>query len=243
MINASLQSIVETDYKKIHDSFVETLVEMNPSKLLKEVAEGIKAECDRLAPYAGFKPVADLSVEDIHKYFHTLVWMRCKHVADQVDKSYSLYRTVYKVCEVPTFIYQLMISIGEAIDSDYSIRFIPGYSIEDTNLLSVEQMKNISNVFLALKPLGFSSVTGMPSERSGELDFMACCHVKEVVRSYKDSHPVYGFLAAFFQQTELNSITGMMCRIIYGYDSDYEIAVRRIVSAVSAHQPASKTSD
>jgi acyl-CoA synthetase (AMP-forming)/AMP-acid ligase II len=117
------------------------------------------------------------------------------------------------------------------------------YSIDSKEILSVDQMKEISDAFLTLRAIGFASVVGMPNERSGELGFMACCHVEEVVTSYKDSHPIYGFLASFFQQAQLNEITGLMCRIVYGYDSDYKLAVRRIISNVSAHQPKTVASD
>jgi hypothetical protein len=226
------------DFKKARESYVTTTVDVTPSELLMEVARCVKSECDRLVPYAEYKPVASLSVEDIHKYFSTLTWMRCQHVQDATSKIYLAYRNLYKIVEVPTFIYQLMISIGEVLDSDYAIRFQPVYSVDSKELLSVEQMKQVSDVFLDLRSLGFSSVTGMPNDREGELGFMACCHVKGVVTSYKDSHPVYGFLAAFFKQQELNEITGLMSRIIYGYDSDYILAVRGILSSLKAHQPA-----
>jgi len=238
MINSGLQSSTQ-DFKKMRDSFVTTTVDMTPSKLLDEVAKGIKTECDRLAPYAEYKPVSCLEVEDIHKYLSTLIWMRCQKVSSEFNKSFLPYKRLYNNVVVPTFVYQLAISIGEATDSDYAIRFVPAYSIDSKELLSVDQMSEISDVFLSLAPVGFSHVIGMPKETSGELDFMACCHVDEVVRSYKDSHPVYGFMAAFFAQKELNEITGLMCRVIYGYDSDYKITIRRIMSSLSAKQPLS----
>lgn len=239
MINANLQSATQ-DFKKVRSSFVTTTVEMKPSVLLSNVANGIKAECERLAPYSGFKAVSDLEVEDIHKYLSTLIWMRCQHVNNEPSKAYANYRKIYRHVEVPVFVYQLTISIGEACDSDFSIRFVPEYSINSKELLSVDQMSDLSDVFMTLRSIGFASVTGLPNDKTGELDFMACCHVDEVVRSYKDSHPVYGFMAAFFEQQKLNEITGMMCRVIYGYDSDYQVTIRRIMESLSSKHPDMK---
>lgn len=242
MLNSELQSQTQ-DFKVVRSSSITTTVELRPSSLFDEVAKGLEAECERLAPYAGYKPIELLSASNIRKYCSTLIWMRCQYVSEESSKAFVGYRSLYRNVEVPVFVYQLAISIGEAYDSDYAIRFMPAYSPDSKEILSVDQMKEISEAFLTLRTIGFASVVGMPNERSGELSFMACCHVEEVVRSYKDSHPVYGFLASFFQQTELNEITGLMCRVIYGYDSDYKLAVRRIISAVSAHQPRTTTSD
>lgn len=242
MYNSQLQSLTE-DFKKVRSSYITTTVDVRPSPLFDEVAKGLEAECVRLVPYTGNNLTTLLSADNIRRYCCTLIWMRCQHVSDEPSKAFVGYRTLYRNVEVPVFVYQLAISIGEACDSDYSIRFIPVYSIDSKEILSVDQMKEISDAFLTLRSLGFASVVGMPNERSGELGFMACCHVEEVVTSYKDSHPVYGFMASFFQQAQLNEITGLMCRIVYGYDSDYKLAVRRIISNVSAHQPRTVASD
>jgi len=242
MINATLSAALQ-DAKKVSDATIVTQVEMRPSKLMDAMAVGLMNEVNRLVPYVGFKPTADLEVEDILKYLKTLTWIRCQTVKDVQPKEFIPYRNLKNHLEVPVLAYQLFLSIGVAYDRDYSIKFLPTYQIESADLLSPEEMSSMSDIFTILRSIGFASVVGMPSSREGELDFMAMCHVEEVVKSYRSTHPVYGFLASFFAQQQLNEITGTMCRIVYGYDSDYKLYITSLLAALKAEQPEVKRSD
>lgn len=233
MIAQQLTSLLE-DAKKFREAVVVTKVEIAPSKLMDLLAKGLLAEVQRLAPYSGYTPVSELEVADILKYLHTLVWMRVCHVNQASAEAYRPYRELAKHLEVPALLYQLLISIGEAFDADYSIKFVPEYSIASDVLLAPTEVMAISDLFMSLKSSGFASVTGLPRTTDGELDFMAMCHVDEIVTSYRSVSPVYGFLASFFAQKEFNEITGLMCRVIYGYDTDYELYVRRAISMCSS---------
>jgi hypothetical protein len=239
MINTTLSSTLE-DAKKMREQVVTVNVEVEPSKLMDSLAEGLLAEILRLVPYQGYKLTEELSVEDILKYLLTLIWMRVCHVNSETSKAYAGYRNLAKRVEVPAIVYQLMICIGEAFDKDFSIRFLPRYSVDSEMLLSPDELLALSDIMLNLKEIGFACVTGLPRTREGELDFMAICHVEEVVKSYRDSHPVYGFLASFFAQKELNEVTGLMCRIVYGYDSDYQMYIREALRITKAVQPESR---
>jgi len=242
MINSALSSAFK-DVNTVNDASITVQVDVSPSKLMLKLSEGLMNEVTRLVPYAGYKPTADLSSEDILKYLKTLTWCRCQTTKDVQDKAFRPYRNLQKHLEVPVLAYQLFISMGVAFDRDYSIRFLPAYSIESADLLSPEEMSYVSDIFTALRRYGFASVVGMPVSREGELDFMAMCHVEEVVRSYRNSHPVYGFLASFFAQQHLNEITGTMCRIVYGYDSDYQWYISSLLATLKAEQPEVKRSD
>jgi hypothetical protein len=242
MITATLSSSFE-DVNKVKEPVVTVTVEVSPSRLMTSLAEGLLAEIQRLIPYQGFKPTADLSVDDILKYVATLVWMRTCHVNSDQSKAYIPYRSMGKRVEVPALVYQMLICIGEAYDRDYSIRFLPRYSVDSGMLLSPDELLALSDILLSLRTIGFASVTGLPRDREGELDFMAMCHVAEVVRSYRDSHPVYGFLASFFAQKELNEVTGLMCRVVYGYDSDYRMYIREALRITEAVQPKAHPND
>jgi len=94
-------------------------------------------------------------------------------------------------------------------------------------------MREISDVMTTLVTSGFKVVFGLPLTYEGELEFMAMLHIENVVKSYRESHPVYGFLASFFKHLELNEITGRLSRIVYGYDEDYSVNIQRIISSVS----------
>lgn len=236
MISGTLSAAFE-DSKITNDAVIVARVEMNPSKLMSHLADAILGEIERLVPYVGYKPTAQLESKDILKYLKTLTWMRCEHVQAAPDKSFLPYRNLYRVVEVPVLAYQLFIAMGNAYDKDYAIKFLPTYSIESEDLLSLQEMQQLSDILLNIRTRGFASVSGMPNSRDGELDFMAMCHVEETVKSYRNSHPVYGFLAAFFAQQQLNQITGTMSRVIYGFDTDYELYITSVMRSLTAKQP------
>jgi hypothetical protein len=128
--------------------------------------------------------------------------------------------------------YQLLISVGKAYDKDFNLEFIPAYKVTGDNILSPEEMEALSSLFRQFNGVGLKCVVGMPNDTTGELDFMAMCHVQDEVVSYRKAHPVYGFLAAFFKQQELNKVTGTMCRVIYGYESDYKYQLDALFNAI-----------
>lgn len=236
MINTQLSDAL-TEMNKIRAATIVTRVEIRPGKMMDRLAKGLYSEIQRLAPYSGFKPVAELEENDILKYLHTLIWLRVCYVNNDQSKSYAKYKYMAKHLEVPVLAYQLLVAIGEAYDKDYSIRFLPEYSVESEHLLSPDEMLTLSDLFCTMREIGFASVKGTPRDTSGELDFMAMCHVEGVVTSYRDTHPVYGFLASFFEQQKLNEITGSMSRIIYGYDTDYELYISSLIHSLRASQP------
>lgn len=232
MINTNLQSMF-SDSKNLNKATVTVEVDMTPSKLMDSLATEVLKELERIAPYAGYKDVSDLDVDDIHKYLCTLVWMRCEHV-NEPSKAFNPYKSLQRTVAVPVMAYQLLVSIGQCVDRDFSIEFRPAYSISEKDLLAPDQMAALSDVMSRLESNGMKVVYGMPREITGELDFMALCHVEETVVGYRKSHPVYGFLASFFEQKKLNEVTGMMCRVIYGYDSDYKLQIAQIFRALNS---------
>lgn len=223
------------DNKLLVDQNVRMGVEMAPSSMMVRLAATILSELQRIVPYVGYAPVSNLECNDILKYLCTLIWMRVQYVSGG-DKAFSTYRTYYQRLAVPVVMSQLLMSMGEAIDRDFGLTFIPTYSIEAEKLLPPDEMLALSDIFMSLESHGLKLVYGLPKDVNGELDFMALSSVEGVVRSYHRGHPVYGFLAAFFEQQQLNAITGNMCRVIYGYRSDYEAYLREFLQrTVSAH--------
>jgi hypothetical protein len=239
MIASTLQSIF-TDSKIVKATTVKVDVNLEPTKLLEAEAKEINRELLRLAPYTGYADVANLESDDILKYLKTLVWMRCHRVQYSRDKAYQPYRNLVKVVEVPVLPYQLLISIGKAYDRSFSIEFNPVYQIASEDLLAPEDMLNLSNILRSMRQIGFRSVTGIPEAEEGELDFMAMSHVGNVVTSYKESHPVYGFMASFFTQQQLNEVTGTMSRMIYGYDEDYRVMIGQIHQRMTENPPTER---
>lgn len=230
-ISAQLTSMFN-DVKPMNDPTIECNVELSPSKLMGRLAQEILEEMKRIMPYVGYDSVSQLEVEDIEKYLSTLVWMRCEYASNTSSKAFGAYRASYKYLAVPVVLSQMLLAIGRAYDRDFAISFIPTYTIKESCLLSVAEMCAISDILRRMENNGLKLVYGLPNDVNGELDFMALCHVEGVVKGYRKSHPVYGFLAAFFEQKKFNEVTGMMCRVFYGYASDYEMHVSRLFYAM-----------
>lgn len=232
-ISAKLTAMFDKQ-RTLPTSTVVSTVELTPSTLLEDMAKQVKLELERIAPYAGYSDVSELEVSDIHKYLKTLLWIRVCSVNQSEDKLFRDYKKVRPYVAVPVLMYQLLIAVGEAYDQDYAIKFIPAYSPTENDLLGVPELLALSDVMLRLESRGMKIVKGTPKDPSGELAFMALNHVEDTVLGYQKSHPVYGFLAAFFKQRQLNEITGTMCRIVYGYDTDYSVQLSIIFNSLNS---------
>lgn len=231
MINTSMQSMF-SDFKPVNEPTIVVKVNFNPGKMVEDLAQTMMYELVRVAGPVGEFMLKGLDVEGIRKYLCTLSWMRRVRVNGLNDKSTQAYRHLQRSVAVPVLWYQVLVGMGEAIDRDYSIKFVPGTSISESDLLAPEHMQTISDLMFRLQNNGFKVVAGVPSQEEGELDFMAMSHVDEIVLSYRQSHPVYGFLAAFFATQEVSTALGTLVRIRYGYDADYRVLLNKVVASV-----------
>lgn len=232
MISTELQSAFN-DSKLVNKPAITIHVEVSSTDMIDLMAKKLMAEFERMAPYAGYTPVSDLTSEDIARYLKTLLWLRVCTVLDTADKSSRCYQPLKKSLAIPVLMYQLLICIGRAYDSEFNLEFMPAYSITEEDLLGPDEMAGLSSLFRSFENSGMKVVYGVPFDREGELDFMAMSHVDDVVVSYKRSHPSYAFLASFVRQQKLNEVTGLMSRVIYGYDSDYKYQLDALLTAIN----------
>lgn len=231
MISATLQSRFN-DSKIMNSSLINVVVSFENSSLITTLAEKLLAELVRVCPYADYAPISELESRDIERYLNTLTWMRVCAVNSSTDKSWSAYKTLSRYVAIPVLMYQLLLCIGRAYDRDFNLEFYPAYNVTQDDILSPEEMDKVSSLFRQFEQSGIKVVYGIPRNPEGELEFMAMSHVEEEVLSYKRSHPVYGFLAAFFRQQAFNEITGNMCRVLYGYESDYRFSIDALFNAI-----------
>lgn len=231
MVNGTVQSVFN-DSKLMNEATIDIAVEMNPSALTVKLAEEIYSDMSRIASLTGIHDL-DVTSEDILKYLKTLTFIRVGLINKDQNKALSSYTRLARHLSVPVMFYQCLVSMGVAIDRDFSIKFHPVYSIDSKDLLSPETMESISDLMLRMETNGLKITEGLPLDTEGDLDFMALSHVEETVKGYRRSHPVYGFLAAFFAQHTLNEITGMMCRVVYGFESDYNLYVTSVYKALT----------
>lgn len=203
-------------------------VDLTPGELIRDMALQVKLELERIVPYAGYADVADLSVDDIHKYLKTLLWIRVCSVTQSDASSFKPYKRVRPYVAVPVLMYQLLICVGNAYDNDYAIQFYPAYSPEESDLLGVTELLAVSDILSRFESNGMKIVTGTPKDTNGELAFMALSHVEDVVTGYRKDAPVYGFFMSFFKQSQLSMLTGGLSRIVYGYESDYRVQLGNV---------------
>lgn len=232
MISNKLLSMFN-DRKPMNEPTITVKVEMEPSNMLNTLASEIHAEIQRIAAFSGQESLLDLEVIDVLKALRTLVYMRVQSVNRTNSEILREYKNVLRHFAVPVLFYQLLIPIGIAYDKDFSIEFVPVASIAGEDLLAPQELMAISDVFRRLENHGFKVVYGIPESDEGELQFMAMSHVSDMVLSYRTKdHPVYAFLASFFRQQQLNEVTGSMCRILYGYESDYRYYIARLINSI-----------
>ena len=230
MLNEKFQSMFN-DFKPMNKPTLTVEVNLQCDKLVGDLANILYREMLRLAGPVGDSTLDEVDAEDIRKYLCTLSFMRRTHVAEVSDPITNQYKRFKRSAAVPTLWYQVLICIGEAIDSDYSIKFVPTTAISDKDLIAPEAMLEISNLMFRLQNHGLAVVAGIPKDQNGDLGFMAMSHIGETTLSYRRTHPVYGFLASFFASKEVSEALGALVRITYGYDSDYQTLIARVVSS------------
>lgn len=194
-----------------------------------------KATYDELVRVANFQVVAlgDVDQEMIRKYLCTTAWMRRCKAAQVYSKAVNPYRAYEKTVAIPTQWYQVLISIGQAYDSDYAIRFVPGTQMDENDLVSPSELVLVSDLMFRLQRSGFEVVAGIPKDVEGELGFMAMQHFDGECLSYRRDHPVYGFLASYFAGKEISEALGALVRVTYGYDTDYEVMLNQVFGSKS----------
>jgi hypothetical protein len=232
MINNELMSKFQ-DSKLVNAATIKVSVSVDGSEMESIQAQKLLSEFNRMAPYAGFSAVTELDSKDIEKYLRTLKWMRVCTVSGNADNQFRQYRTLAKVVAVPVLEYQILVCIGNAYDKDYNLEFNPACNVTEDDILSPAEMEAISSLFRQFENSGMKVVYGIPKAQEGDLDFMAMSHVSDAVVSYRRSHPVYGFLASFIRQQQLNEVTGMMSRVVYGYESDYRYQIDALINAIN----------
>ena len=231
MVNRKVESLFK-DFKPMNEPTITVKVGMEPSSMVDELAKVIYEEVQRIAGSTG-TPTCALTEEDVLKASKTLVFLRVLEATRTDSAVFHQYRVVNKHFAVPVLLYHLLIPIGVVRDPEFSITFIPEASIAGDDLLAPEEMMRVSDVFTRLENRGFKVVYGIPRGEEGELDFMAMTHVEQAILSYRSkSHPVYAFYASFFRQKEFNEVTGMMSRVLYGYDSDFRYLIRRAFNLI-----------
>lgn len=199
-------------------------VEFGKSELITNVAELYVRELARMATVKMEVP----STEELSQYICTLVRLRVENCTSAKPDSKSSF--LKKVINIPAFVGTILVQVGLAIDREFGLRFEPKTAFDPDDIMSVEQMLEMSNQLSLFEPLGLQLVQGIPRDPKGELGFMACRYFDgQSVMSYRRDHPVMGFYAAFFNAKWASEIMDGACRIRYDFYDSYKHALTQLV--------------
>lgn len=208
------------------ESMTVQAVKLQPSVLFADMAVLENLEMQRVMRFTKSDVIID--TEDIERYFNTILWLRVLQVNG--SSKIAPYKFAYHSLNIPVRLAQILLSMGEAVDRDYGIRFMPSMDIDAEKLLSPDELREISDRIAMMIPEGYLVVeTGLPTSTLGELGFMACLLVQdEKVYSYRKDHPVYGFIASFFKSELISKAFEIDYRMYYGSIEDYRAMLSRI---------------
>lgn len=226
---------------------IQFTVKVNNSKLISRVAEWEIREMERITRYASNIDIP--SVEDMTKYLKNVLYMRVQKVSGaKIEQSFKhIFRDLY----LPARWYTLLDNLGEAHDMQSNIKFFPAYSIEAVDVLTADQMIEISEQLQAIKMDGYSCEKGIPQHTEGSVEMMAKVALAEgqaldTIRGMRSDNPVFAFFANLFQM-EVIDLTyadlDKMYRVEYSAPSVYSANLRDYWSSVaSKKQDASNSS-
>lgn len=225
MGNMSTNKILSDHFSDQHnqrDVAITCQVNVYPSELTEQLANLMSEELERLASNEVIRKEAiELGKETLLKYFKMLVYLRVARVRHTLHGNFSSYQRIYNDLCIPSILQLVLAGIGEVRDEDYNIVFKPIMNIDEEDVLSAEEMIQISEFLRRFQTL--ATVIGLPKAEDGELEFMTMRKVQDVIRSYKtESHPVHAFLSAFCEMTEMDNLLSGLLRVTYRSISEYK---------------------
>lgn len=205
-------------------------VKVNNSTLIDKVSNWEVKEMERVVKYASNVTLPD--VDQMTKYLKNLIFLRVQLVENaKMDHSF---KNIVNAIYVPARWYTLLDNLGEAHDASTNIKFVPVYQLDASDVLSAEDMLEISDMMQVIKPDGYSCVKGIPRHNDGSVEMMAKVALAEgqaldTIRGMKVDNPVFAFFANLFQM-EVVDLTyadmDKMYRIEYSAPSIYNMNFR-----------------
>lgn len=209
-------------------NIVKVQVKLEPNQMFEDIASAYANEIVRITRFENKENILDEDM--IRKYFNTVLWLHVSNVTNSMNREYSRFR---RNLVLPTVLVSVLLQIGEAVDQDFGLKFVPSYEIDSKDVLSVSELEEVSYELLRLERLGLKlTTTGLPQPKDcGTLGFMGCQLIEnEEIRSYRHDHPVFGFFRSMFRSNSLTEIMGIeSLRVRYGYYDHYSSLVKAFV--------------
>jgi len=188
-----LPEVGELQLPAITAETVQTVkVQLNFGPLVEDLARNLSREVTRVLR-TGDGPL-HISVEEMTSYVKSLIILRVLTIHGAVPKEYHSF---CRNGRVPSILTYLLFQIGEALDREFGIKYVPYINQEE--LASLEMLRDVSERIALIADMGFHIThNGVPQSVEGDLAFMSMDNDGEVVRGTYNSHPVFGLLACFF---------------------------------------------
>lgn len=189
-------------------SELETIaVEIDPKLMLHDYARAYAMEFYRRNPVRA--EAVNITEEELAEYFTSLVALRVQCVQGKC----KLWREA-KALLIPAWVEFTLSQIGEVVDTDRGLRFIPTFEKD----VDIDAMLSTSNKLRSFIPDGVVlNKDALPRGIEGDYETMSMAIIGNYVNSQsKDSHPIASYVAAFlgFKLLEETSFK-MLYRVRY----------------------------
>lgn len=224
-----LSNSLDLNNQSVAVDVVRVKVELSPNQMFDDVAEAYCNEVIRLTRFESRQTIIDQDA--MKRFFNTMLYLHIQNVQNNLDRSYF---NISKRVNLPTVLVSILMNIGEVVDKDYGLKFIPSMNIDSEQLMSPSDIEDFSQELLRLENLGLKiTTTGLPlPSKCGTIGFMGSQLIENTdVRSYRHDHPVMGFFRSMFRSQSLEQIIGLAAlRVRYGYYDHYASLVKVFVN-------------
>lgn len=200
---------VQVDYQEI-------TVDLKPGDLFPSISKAYAEEIDRIVSYAMGPHDVYITATQLDRYFQTIVRLRVDWVNNELAKEFRQRRMDIFI---PSFVAVMVRQIGRIDDEVYGYALIP--TMSDGEFLSADEFFDVSRKLERLEAHGLKGVKGLPSEKTGVLDFMCLSIMNDTVTSYRRGSKVMALLAAVYEKMAIAETAVMVPRIKYGSRRQY----------------------
>lgn len=224
-----LSNSLDLNNQSVAVDVVRVKVELSPNEMFTDVAKAYCREVLRITRFESKQTI--ISEMTMEKFFNSVLYLHVSNVNSNVK---SEYRSIIRRINLPTVLVSVLLNIGEVIDKDFGLKFIPSMDIDSEQLMSPSELEDFSQELLRLENLGLKiTTTGLPlPNKCGTIGFMGSQLVENTdVRSYRHDHPVMGFFRSMFRSQSLEQVIGLSAlRVRYGYYDHYASLVQVFVN-------------
>lgn len=219
-------------------STMKVTVNINPTEMFLETAKLYEKEIIRVMRFQSSPALIDAA--QMTDYFNMLLllrvcWVRNESTASIGSLKARDFKLGFRSYVIPALVYQLLMSVGEAFDQNFGLRFTPRFEMELEHAMSPDQMREISDKLSILSREGLVCVeAGIPTDVYGELAVMAIMFMEDKLMSYRMDHPINGFYASFLGLQLAGQLSNDMFRVEYGYLEDYRSILGALINKTAS---------